>query len=215
MAVDRRAAKPRGRPARRAGRPGEKLALAEACAAAVAARRRGVGGQQAVLKPGQLATVVAIGAKRSLELVRIAFQEAVGGPEVIWVDGDNELLVRAEKVRVVFRTGFVLIGVQVFCEQTGESELVVPFATGTSEEPLGLILATEPAPRGPAALVERWGDPILASAWKALLEVARAVAAAAGTDDRREPLQPAALAVTARGMALTPQARHAFDRAAP
>jgi hypothetical protein len=171
-------------------------------------------------KPGETAPDVVVSAADSHARLQRAFATAVAGtggttddlPDIVWVDGDNELLVRPSKMRVVFRTGFALVGITVYTQQTGDVEVVVPFALGTPDQPLGLIAATETTPRGPAAIVDAWGDPLIAAAWDALLRVARDTAAAAGVDDAHQPLAPIALAADRHGLTVTPQARHAFDR---
>jgi len=171
-------------------------------------------------RAGQVAADVVVRAKDAHAQLKRAFSTAVAGrspaddeqPDVVWVDGDNELLVRPSKLRVVFQPGFALVGVAVYTQQTGDVEIVVPFALGTPDLPLGLVAATETAPRGPAPIVDVWGDPLIAAAWEALLRVAIDTAAAAGVDDAYQPLLPVALAASAHGLTVTPQARHLFDR---
>jgi hypothetical protein len=130
------------------------------------------------------------------------------------VDGDNELLVRPSKMRVVFRAGFVLVGIAVHTEQSGDAEVVVPFAVGARDQPLGLIVSTEAIPRGPAEIVEPWNEQLIAAAWDALLRVAASAAAAAGVDEDHLPLLPIAFVADDNGLTVTPQARHRFDQIA-
>jgi hypothetical protein len=174
--------------------------------------------QAGPLEPGAVAPPVTLDAAEAEDRFRDAFAEVAGvdaadagGGDVIWVEGDDELLVHATRVRVVFREGIALVGIPVHTEQTGEVEVVVPFALGSPDEPLGLTAATEPTPRGPAELVEVWGDPFIATAWSALLRVAGGVAAGAGVDGHNLPLHPAALYAGREGLTVTPQARHSFD----
>jgi len=166
------------------------------------------------LGPGEVGDELRIPPAMAERAIRIAF---VAGQErddaasrvkdVVWSDGENELLVRAGRVRARFADGLVLVGIPVFCEQTGETEVVVAFAVGSPDAPAGLVMVTETVPRGPAAVVDRWGDALVAAAWDAVLEVAVGVAAAAGDDAAGAPLLPAALAVNADGVAVLPQAR--------
>jgi hypothetical protein len=172
------------------------------------------------LSAGVTAPDVTIPSRESHARLQRAFAAAVvGNPngaadlaDVVWVDGDNELLVRPSRLRVVFQPGFALVGIAVHTEQTGDVEVVVPFALGRPDEPIGLVAATEPKPRGPAQIVDTWADPLVASAWDALLRVATDAAGAAGVDDQHERLLPAALVAGPSGLTVTPQARHAFDR---
>lgn len=211
----------------RAGRqaapaPAPRPSLRDACLSALSGLRLA---RAPRLGAGQLSPTITLDARRTSELFRLALVRAVCAPdgdpgdaaqagEVVWTDGDAELLVRADKSRLVLTEGFALVGLPVFTEQTGEVEVVVPFATGTTKAPLGLVLATEPEPRGPAVLMPRWGDPLVAAAWQALIDLVRELAAASGVDARQEPLLPAVLGTSSKGLHLTAQARHAFDRGA-
>lgn len=170
--------------------------------------------------PGEVAPSVTLSPVAAQAQLQRAFAAAASGTvggsdpaaDVVWVDGDNELLVRPSKMRVFFRAGFVLVGVHVYTEQSGEVEIVVPFAVGAPNDPRGLIVATESAPRGPAEIVEPWSGPLIAASWDALLRVATNVAAAAGVDEDHQPLLPMALVADDNGLSVTPQARHSFDR---
>jgi len=75
-----------------------------------------------------------------------------------------------------------------------------------------MICTTEERPRGPAAIVDAWGDALIAFAWRLLLTVAARVAAQSGTDLDRAGLIPAAIRATKDGVVLLPMARHTFDR---
>jgi hypothetical protein len=184
------------------------------CAQAVAALRQRC--PQAFrgepLRPGQLAAPVPLGPKQARRLFRAAFGTA---PAFVWTSGEDELLVRAASVALLIRDGFVLVSVPVFTDQTGDAEVVVPFAVGRADAPVGLIMATEPVPRGPSVVVERWGSELVAACWQALVRVAGAVAAAAGVDVDHQPLLPVSLQATPDGLVVLPQARHAFDRVDP
>ncbi len=165
---------------------------------------------------GHVVAAVKVAASNTRSLYRTAFTaHATGSPQaedVVWVDGDDELLVHTSKVRVAFSDGFVVVGIPVFSEQSGEAEVVVSLAVGRQDEPTGLVIAAETIPRGPAAVVERWGDPLVAAAWAALVELSVHVAAAAGVDDQNQPLVPTAIVAHGDGIDVTPQARYAIDR---
>jgi hypothetical protein len=171
------------------------------------------------IPPGQVAPDVSIPARDVHVRLQRAFATAAGSAsgagdaqDVVWADGGNELLVRPSRIRVAFERGFALIVIPVSTEQTGDVEIVVPFALGKPGEPTGLIAATESSPRGPAQIVDVWGDPLIAAAWDALLRVSIDAAAAAGIDEDHELLLPGALVADTRGLTVTPQARHGFDR---
>ncbi len=169
--------------------------------------------------PGEIREELRVPADLAERSIRAAFvagqarDDAISRvKEVVWSDGENELLVRPARLRVRFAEGLVLVGIPVFCEQTGETEVVVALAVGSPDAPAGLVMVTETVPRGPAVVVDRWGDALVAAAWDAVLDVAVGVAATAGDDAAGGPLLPAALAVTPAALAVLPQAR--FEPAA-
>jgi hypothetical protein len=90
---------------------------------------------------------------------------------IIWFDAGAELLLHPARARVECDDGLVLVVIPLFTEQTGEAEVVVPFAVGPEGAP-GLVMATETRARGPDAVVDRWGDPLIAAAWDALVGLA-------------------------------------------
>jgi hypothetical protein len=196
-----------------------RVRLNEACVATVMELRR----REMTTLPrspvpvGEVAPDIAVPAPQARGLYQIAFADASGATsakseQIVWVNGEHELLVNAKSVRVEFVDGFVLVGIPVFSEQTGAADVVVAFAVGRPGAPQGLVMATETLPRGPALVVERWGEALTAAAWAALILVARGVAGAAGTDETNEPLLPAALTAAVSGIRVTPQATHGFDR---
>lgn len=190
------------------------------CEKAVAALRRKCPDAfpPAPLKPGQPGRPIELPTETAAVLYGSAFA-ATAGPRVaeeqrgvVWTQGDDELLVRLADVRVRILDGLVLVGVPVFCEQTGDTEIVVAFAVGAPDAPTGMLIATEDAPRGPAIIVDRWGEALVDAAHRALLHLAQDVAAVAGTDIGGDHLLPAALEASDAGLSVLPQARHAFDR---
>ena len=173
------------------------------------------------LPPGQAGPPVTLATEQVSALYLTAFAAVAGasppptgappGP-VVWSDGEHELLVQPAAVRILFQEGFVLVGIPVYTEQTGPAEISVPFAVGSASQPAGLMIATETVPRGPALLVERWGDQLIAAAWRALVHMVSGVAAAAGSDTGGGLLIAAALAAEPDGLTVLPQAAQAFDR---
>ncbi len=131
---------------------------------------------------------------------------------VVWREGDRELLVRPAGVTAKFASGVVVVAVPVFCDQVGEAQVFVTFVVGDPGRPAGLLAATESRPRGPAEVVDAWGDSLVAFAWHVLLEVASNIAGEAGRDLDGSRLVPIALAADGSGLHVTPMARHSFDR---
>ncbi len=130
--------------------------------------------------------------------------------EAVWVDADSELAVAISAVRLETRPGVVVVTVPVRCDQTGPTEVHVTFAVGEPGRPAGLYVATERRPRGPALIVDTWGEAIVAFAWQVLLGLVGGLAGAAGKDTRGNRLVPAELEATSDGLAIVPMARHRF-----
>ena len=174
----------------------------------------------APLEPGTPAEPVEITAEEVRRLVPLAALSAAGvgrddadrGADVIWREGDRELRVRAAKVGAAFAPGAIAIAIPVFCDQTGDAEVHVSFAVGGPERPAGLLAATETRPRGPAVIIDAWGDSLVAFAWHALLELVGGVAGEAGRDVDGARLVPASLQARGDTLAVRPMARHPFDR---
>jgi hypothetical protein len=134
--------------------------------------------------------------------------------QVIWQDHDGEVLVHLDQTQVAMFPGLVLIALTLEADETGAGQLVVPFAVGSPESPAGLVAVTEPNPRGPQSLVDRWGQSAIAAAWQALLDVAHGLSLHAGVDQDGARLIPGALSTDGTTLSVTPQARHAADRIA-
>jgi len=96
---------------------------------------------------------------------------------VIWVDGGDEVLVHLDSVRVRVLNGSILISIDLETDQTGRTPLVVVFATGTLNDPAGLVAVTDELPRGNAALAGRWGPIVRDAVWSALQAIAADFAA--------------------------------------
>jgi hypothetical protein len=90
---------------------------------------------------------------------------------IVWSDAGAELLLHPTRARIDCDDGLLLVTVPLFTEQTGEAEIVVPFAVGPEGAP-GLVMATETRARGPDVVLDRWGDPLIAAAWDALVGLA-------------------------------------------
>jgi hypothetical protein len=131
--------------------------------------------------------------------------------EVVWVNGDSELAVSVADVRVETGKGTVLVSIPVRCDQTGSTEVHVTFAVGEPGRPAGLFAATQRRPRGPALIVETWGEAIVAFAWNVVLELVTGLAGATGKDTRGNRLVPVELEATRAGLAIVPMARHRFS----
>jgi hypothetical protein len=148
------------------------------------------------------------------EVTRLAVAAAVegGAPAVVWSKDGSELLVLAGKVRVQLGAGLVLVTIPVQCAEAGSAMIQVPFAVGDERRPAGLLVATEERPRGPAAVVDLWGEALIAFAWRILLGIATQASAASGTDESGAGLIPAAITARPDGLSVQTMARFGFDR---
>ncbi len=169
------------------------------------------------VQPGALGTAITANPQQLQALVIAALGtqfvaiDDPAPPEVIWQDHDSEVLVYLAKTAVRMQPGLVLVGLAMQTDQTGAGQVVVGLGIGNPKQPSGLIVATEAKPRGPVALVDRWGDAAVAAAWRSLLDAAHALALQAGVDTFGARLVPAALSTDGQTLAVVPQARHAVD----
>lgn len=166
---------------------------------------------------GQVMQPVVLDSRRANELIRVAARRASGlfrpskHTEVVWVDGSSELAVGVDALAVKLSSGLIRVIVPVRCDQTGPSKVQVLFAVGSPDEPAGLYAAASRRPAGPPAIVEAWGDALVAFAWQCLLGLVTGLAGATGKDQRGNLLVPVELSVTARAIAVVPMARHRFS----
>jgi hypothetical protein len=130
----------------------------------------------------------------------------------LWRSAAGELLVRPAQLRLQLRDGLIGVSLPVFCDQTGNAEVHITFAVGSPQRAAGLLATTEERPRGPAAVVDVWGDALLGLVWKAVLTLLEGAAAESGRDEDGAALLPVALTASANGLLVQVAARHAFDR---
>jgi hypothetical protein len=163
-----------------------------------------------VLRGGRVGPPLELKSSRVTDLVQAALHEGPGS--VVWTDGEAEVVAHLDETRVEVLDGLVLVGITLESEQTGRAEITVPFAVGTEDDLAGMVAVTERVPRGLAALVERWGDAVIAAAWEALVEVADEVSRQTGLDTEGNPLAAGALVARRGVLAVVPQARFGFQR---
>jgi hypothetical protein len=162
-------------------------------------------------EPGEVADPVTLPERTFELLLRSALAGAKGRERVVWSHRGSEVLVHLDRTRVRVLDGYVLVGIVLETAQTGVQELTVPFAVGSEKRVAGMLAVTERHPRGHRALGETWGEGVIATAWRAVLEVAGVIAALRGSDGIDQPLRAGAI-VAARGeVAVVPQAKHAYE----
>lgn len=132
---------------------------------------------------------------------------------VLWREGDRELLILPARVTARFGRGVIAVSIPVQCDQSGSGFVHVSFVVGDPSSPAGLVAATEERPRGPAVVVDAWGENLVAFAWHIVLEVVSGIAGEAGRDVDGSRLVPIGLAASPDGLFIVPMARHTFDRA--
>jgi hypothetical protein len=133
-------------------------------------------------------------------------------PAVLWRCGSSDLLVLPAGVQTRLADGIVALSIPVRSDQSGDALVHMSFFVGAPGRPAGLVAATEPRPRGPAAVVDVWGERLVAFGWRIVLELVTHIAAESGRDEDGAPLLPAAITATAAGLTVLPMARHAMDR---
>jgi hypothetical protein len=92
---------------------------------------------------------------------------------VVWVDQGDAVLVHLDSVAVRFVGTTVLVSMDLECDQTGRTPMVVAFALGSDASTgAALVAVTETIPRGNALLAARWGAVVRNAAWSAFLQLA-------------------------------------------
>lgn len=168
------------------------------------------------LPPGTVVNPVAVDRESAAKLVVTAAKLAVGffrptnRTEVVWVEADSELAVGIAAVGITIGDGVVEIRIPVRCDQSGPAEVLVTFAVGGPGRPAGLYAATPRRPTGPPAVVDVWGEALVAFAWQTLLGLAAQIAGAVGKDARGNILVPVELSASRKGLTVLPMARHHF-----
>jgi len=163
------------------------------------------------LEASEVAGDLAIGSKDFQGLFTVA-AGAKDNARVVWSDGTNELLVEIAATLVKTMDGLMLVTIPVSCEETGRQTVQVTFATGSPDNPAGLVFATDTVPKGPPEIVEIWGEALVALAWASLLRVLSTLADVAGADQDGAGLVPAGLTADRSGVTLLVIARHSMDR---
>ncbi len=169
------------------------------------------------MSPGEVTEPLFVNPKIASELLTVAAKRAVGlfGPtqrkEAVWVNGDSQLAVSLDRIRLDTGHGLIHVTIPVRCDQTGAVEVEVLFAVGSGEQPAGMFASTHRQPRGPAAIVDTWGEALVAHAWQCVLGMISGVAGAVGRDDRGNVLVPAELVASPDGLRILPMARHRFS----
>jgi len=133
-------------------------------------------------------------------------------PTLLWRCGSSDLLVLPAGVQTRLAQGVLAISIPVHCDQSGDAFVHVSFFIGEPARPAGLVAATEPRPRGPAAVVDVWGERLVAFGWQIVVALVTQIAADSGRDEDGAPLLPAAMSATPQGLTVLPMARHAMDR---
>jgi hypothetical protein len=168
--------------------------------------------------PGQI-RVPAGDAQRVLRAtVRLVADLPAGSsPDVVWTQGEHELVVHTDSITLACASGLVTIGFSVDCDQLpvgktqGSNAITVPFAVGTDKLPSGLVMSTFVRPSGPALVVDGWAEALTAFAWEALLHLAQSLCAETGRDAEGRPLVPGYVGAAANLLLIQPMARHTFS----
>lgn len=165
-----------------------------------------------VLPAGTVGQPVPIAAPSLQQLVTAAAAEGSTAGQQVWTSGPSELAVITGKIAVALDDGLVIVTIPVSCDQLASASIQVPFAMGGKDTPAGMVVATEEKPRGPALIVDLWGEALTAYAWRLLITVMHRVSLQSGVDQDGAGLVPVALTATKDAITVLPMARHTFDR---
>lgn len=131
---------------------------------------------------------------------------------VLWNDGTNRLIVQLDDPEVRIGSAVIDVALTVRCDQIGQDRVTCTFVTTPLERAAGFVWATESRPRGPAVVVEVWGETLVALVWRSLIEIASLAAATRGDDAAGRPLVPSTVVATPDGLLVVPMAAHRFMR---
>lgn len=92
--------------------------------------------------------------------------------QVVWIDGGDEVLVHIDSIRTKIADGMLLVSIDFESDQTKRTPLVISLALGNTDDPAGLVAATDNLPRGNGLLASRWGRAAQDAVWASLLELA-------------------------------------------
>ena len=137
---------------------------------------------------------------------------ALEASPLLWDTGSDQLLVHLTRALVFTGAGFVDLRLPVECDQTEEAEVVITYLTASPDRPHGFVLAAEDRPRGPAVVVQVWGEALVALGWRALVELAGMVAATRGADTSDRPLVASTVVATPEGLVITAMGARRFTR---
>jgi hypothetical protein len=153
------------------------------------------------LPPGELApNLLRIPVKDAETVLRgiihlVADIAADTRPSVVWVAGNDELLVRLDQTRLTCAPGFITISLFVECDEVRDTQRIdIAFAVGSPQRPTGLVMSTFDRPQGPAAITNTWSASLTAFAWEVLVTTAQQLAAGVGRDASKRPLVPGTIA---------------------
>ncbi len=170
----------------------------------------------AAIAEGRTAQRILISAEAAQRLLPVAARRASGlvrptkHSEVVWVEGESEIAVSLDALKVRLADGLITMRLAVRTDQTGAAEVRLNFVCGSPERPAGLYAAAQRRPQGPEIIVTSWGDALVAFAWQCLLGLVTGIAGATGKDKRGNLLVPVEMVVTRRGIEVLPMARHRF-----
>ena len=130
-------------------------------------------------------------------------------PSVVWVAGDDELLVQLDATRLTCAPGFITISLFVQCDEVrGAQRIDIAFAVGSPQRPTGLVMSTFDRPQGPSAILDTWSASITAFAWETLVTTAQQLAAGVGNDANKRPLVPGTIAADTNLLLIGAMARN-------
>lgn len=148
-----------------------------------------------VLAPGKIGNEPAV--VDASTLAKLAKELATAdGNQVVWTSGLDEVLVHLASTQVGLGDGTVGVSMLLETEQTGKVPVSTVFAVGNATRETGMVMTTLDRPVGPAALVERWGEAVIAASWDLLLRIVVVVASRSGKTSTGQTLRPAGLRAT-------------------
>ena len=89
---------------------------------------------------------------------------------VVWADRDAKVVVHAETSAVKIDAGWMMVEVDLECDQTGRQRVRLPFLFGKAAPHAGLRTITTLDAADPHGLLARWGELLRDAAWQGVLD---------------------------------------------
>lgn len=97
------------------------------------------------------------------------------GKPFVWTHADAEIVCLPGKTRLKLSPGMILVSLTVATDQTGETQINIPLAVGTSPKDAALLATTEQQMRGHQVIAGRWSSVVQDAVWQMIIDVGQTI----------------------------------------